>query len=161
MFKKVSENIHDVLKTMEELEKMIEELYMTCSQIWSFDNGFWTHMELAERKHARNMNKMIKMISEKPESFVLNPQFKSAAIKTAFAGIKWHIQRLKKNEIAREKMLYISRDIEQSLLEKNYNKVVRTNDAAFESLMNEIVSDTAAHHDQLNKKIEEGLKGPN
>ncbi len=153
MLQKVSENSLDVLKNMEAFEKGIAELYLTCSQTMSFDKEFWTDMGQAEIKHARNINRMMELISRRPESFSLNPHFKSAAIKTAISGVRWHMNRLKKNELTEEKMLYVTRDLEQAILKNSYDNIVKTSDSEFQSLMNEIVSETVAHHDQLKSKI--------
>jgi hypothetical protein len=153
MQKKFSENIFDVLKNMEALERIVAELYLSCGQTASFDKEFWTDMGQAETKHARNIDRMVDLISKKPEGFELNSHFRSAAIKTATSGIQWHMGRLKKNEMTEEKMLYIARDLEQAVLENSYNNIVKTSNSEFESLMNEIVSDTVVHHDQLERKI--------
>jgi len=153
MQKKVSENILDVLKNMEAFERIVAELYLSCSQTGSFDKEFWTDMGQAEIKHARNINSMMELISKKPESFELNSHFRSAAIKTATSGIQWHMDRLKKNGVTEEKMLYIARDLEQAILENSYNNIVKTSNSEFQSLMSEIVSDTVVHHDQLERKI--------
>jgi rubrerythrin len=153
MEKKVSENIFDVLKNMEALERIVAELYLSCSQTGSFDKEFWTDMGQAEINHARHINRMMELISKKPESFELNSHFRSAAIRTATSGIQWHMDRLKKNGLPQEKMLYIARDLEQAVLENSYNNIVKTSNSEFQSLMNEVVSDTVAHHDQLERKI--------
>jgi hypothetical protein len=153
MEKKVSENIFDVLKNMEAFERTVAELYLSCSETGSFDKEFWTGMGEAEIKHARNIQRMMELISQKPESFELNAHFKSAAIKTATSGVQWNMDRLKKNGMTEEKMLYIARDLEQAILEKSYNTVVKTSHSEFQSLMNEIVSETVAHHNQLEGKI--------
>jgi len=153
MDKKVSENIFGVLKNMEALERILSELYLSCSQIASFDKEFWTDMGQAERKHTDNIKRMMELISKKPESFELNSQFKSAAIKTATSGIQWHMDRLQKNGLTEEKMLYIARDLEQAILENSYNNIVKTSNPEFQYLINEIVSETVAHHDQLERKI--------
>jgi len=153
MEKKISENIFDVMKNVEAFERIVAELYLSCSQTGSFDKQFWTDMGQAEIKHASHVNRMIELISRKPESFELNSHFKSAAIKTAMSGIQWHMDRLKKNGLTEEKMFYIARDLEQAILENSYNNIVRTSNPEFQSLMNEIVSETVAHHDQLERKI--------
>lgn len=69
------------------------------------------------------------------------------------SGIKWHMDRLKKNGMTEEKMLYIARDLELAVLENCYNSIVKTSNSEFQSLMGEIVSDTVTHHDQLERKI--------
>ena len=53
-------------------------------------------------------------------------------------------------------MLFISRDIEQSILEKQYAEIVRSANIEFHSLINEIISDTLTHREFLNDKIKEG-----
>jgi hypothetical protein len=153
MLKKVSENIVDILNIMEEFERTVSEVYKSCGQIWPHDKEFWADMGEAEVKHAQHINRMKELILKRPESFILNAQFKSAAIKTAISGLRWHIQRLAKNELTEERMLYIARDTEQSILETGYKDAVRTSDAAFQTLMDEIVSDTVAHRAQLSKRI--------
>ncbi len=154
MLKKISENIVDILKIMEEFERTISELYDSCSQNRSYDQEFWADMREAESKHARNLNRMMELISRKPEGFTLDPQFRSAAIRTAIAGLRWHIQRFEKNEMTEDKMLFIARDLEQTILENHYKKIVKTSDSEFQSLMNEIVLETVAHHAQLESKVQ-------
>jgi hypothetical protein len=153
MEKKISENIFDVLKNMEAFERIVAALYLFCSQTGSFDKEFWTDMGEAEIKHARHISRMMELILKKPESFELNSHFRSAAIKTAAAGVQWHMDRLRKNGMTQEKMFYIARDLELAVLENCYNSIVKTNDSEFHSLMDEIVSDTVTHHNQLERKI--------
>jgi hypothetical protein len=153
MEKKVSENIFDVLKNMEALERSVADLYLLCSQTGLFDKEFWANMGQSEIKHARIVSRMMELVSKTPGSFELNSQFKSAAIKTATSGIKWHMDRLKKNGMTEDKMLYIARDLELAVLENCYKSIVKTSSSEFHSLMDEIVSDTVTHHDQLERKI--------
>jgi len=153
MLKKISENINDILNIMEQFEEAASEVYKSCGQAWSHDKEFWADMGEAEVKHAQNIKRMKELISKRPEGFTVNPQFKSAAVKTAILGLRWHIYRLEKNQMTEDRMFYIARDIEQSILESGYKDAVTTNDAAFQALMGEIVSDTVAHHDQLDRKI--------
>jgi hypothetical protein len=69
--------------------------------------------------------------------------------------VQGSLQRLKDKEIIERNMLFISRDIEQSILEKHYGEIVRSNNVEFQSLMNEILSDTLAHREFLNDKTNE------
>ncbi len=72
-------------------------------------------------------------------------------IVSTISGIKANIQKLVKGEIARKNIFFIARDLEQSMLEKNYGEVVKTNNPEFQSLMKEMISDTASHRDQLTR----------
>ncbi len=145
----------EVLKNMGELELTIGELYQTCGQLWPEQEEFWMDMKQAEMKHAHNIDRMSKIISERPENFASGHSFPPIAIKAFISGIKSTIQKLKKKECNEIKALFIARDIEQAYLESKYGEVTKTEDEEFKSLMREIYSDTLFHREYLNKKIRE------
>lgn len=91
-------NFLNVLKKMEDHELIMAELYRTCSQVWSVDEKFWNDMGQMEMKHAQNINRIMKLVSERPESFEWGHPFKVVAIQTAGKGIKSNIQKLKKGD---------------------------------------------------------------
>ena len=155
MIQKSSTNLIGILKNLADFELAAAELYQTCSQIWADDKEFWTDMQRAELKHSGNINRMTHIVSAKPGDYTPGHVFTPAAVQTSISGIKGNIQRLVKREIARRNMFFIARDLEQSMLEKNYAEIVKTNDAEFQSLVNEILSETVSHREQLNKKIRE------
>jgi hypothetical protein len=149
-------NLQVVLNGMAEYELALAELYLTCSQIWPDNKYFWILMERGEVKHAHYISKITEMVKEKPEVFELGRPFKPETIQVSISGVRWNLRRLKNKEITERNMLFISRDIEQSLLESQYGEIVKTNDTEFQSLMNEILLDTLAHREFLNDKIKEG-----
>jgi hypothetical protein len=155
MIQKSSPNLVSILKNLADFELATAELYRTCSQIWEGDKEFWSDMQQAEVKHSRNINRMTDIVSSKPGDYTPGHIFPPAAVQTSISGIKGNIQRLVTREIARKNMFFIARDIEQSMLERNYAEIVKTNDAEFQSLVNEILSDTVSHREQLNRKIRE------
>lgn len=148
-------DILNVLGKMKEHELAMAEFYMACSQVWSVDKEFWTDMEKSEMKHAQNLEKIAKFLSERPESFHPGRPFKMVAIQTAISGIRSDIERLKKGEFPLYKTLFTARDLEQSIIESKYGEVIKTDDIEFRSLMSEVVSDTRSHLDQLTRKIKE------
>jgi hypothetical protein len=153
LIQKSSTNLMSILKSMTDFELALADLYRTCSQIWLADKEFWADMEKAELKHAENINKMNKLVSEKPDHFEPGRLLKPAAFQTSILGIKWHIERLKKREISEKKMLFIARDLEQSILESSYSDVIKTSDTEFQTLTKEVFSDTVGHRERLDKKI--------
>jgi hypothetical protein len=155
MIQKSSPNLISILKSMADFELATAELYRTCSQVWDLDKEFWADMQQAELKHSKNINKMTDIVCSKPGDFTPGRVFTPAAVQTSIAGVKGNIQRLLKREIGRKNMFFIARDIEQSMLERNYSEIVKTSDAEFKSLINEVLSDTVSHREQLNRKIRE------
>ena len=97
----------------------------------------------------------MKIVTERPEAFELGRPFKPGVIRILTSGVQQNLQRLRNKELTERKMLFISRDIEQSLLENHYGEIVKTSDTEFQSLMNEILSDTLAHREFLSDKIKE------
>ena len=153
MLSKKLEDIRDILKIMKDLEATIAELYRSCAELWVEDKEFWTKMEDSELKHAGNINEMIRLISKKPESYEIGHPFRSPAVQTFIAAVKSNIQRLNRREITKDNILFITRDIEEALLESKYGQIIRTADSEFQSLIKEIVLETTAHKDWLNEKI--------
>jgi len=71
-------------------------------------------------RHAKNIEKMMDLVSKRPENFEWGRPLKLVAIQTAISGIRSDIERLKKGELPLYKTLFSARDIEQSLIEGKY-----------------------------------------
>ena len=96
------------------------------------------------------------MLSERPETFQRGRPFKIAAIETSIAGTQWDIQRLNHRELTKQNALFIARDLEQSILERNYGEILKSDDMEFRTLMREILSETLQHRKFLDEQIAAG-----
>ncbi len=154
MLPKKFEDIRDILRLMKDLEQTVAELYRSCGESWPEDKEFWAKMEGAELKHARNIDEMIRIVSEKSESYQIGHRFKPPAVRTFISAVRSNIQRLSNREIGKDKILFIARDIEEALLESKYGEILPSGDSRLHSLMNEIILETKVHKDLLNEKME-------
>jgi hypothetical protein len=145
--------ILESLKFMVENELVIGELYKTCSKKWKDNEGFWADIYEDENKHAKYINSMIEIISNRPERFEKGRLFNIFAIRTVISGVQDKIQKVKKGEIPENNALFIARDLEQAMIEDKYSEIVKTDDVKFKSLVQEIVDDTNAHKTKINQKI--------
>jgi rubrerythrin len=150
--------ILELLKFMVENELVIGELYKTCGEKWKDDEGFWMNIYEDENKHAQYINRMIGIISNRPERFEKGRPFNIFAIKTVISGVQDKIQKTKKGGIPKNNALFIARDLEQAMIEDKYGEIVKTDDVEFKSLVQEIVNDTNAHKTKINQKIAEVKK---
>jgi hypothetical protein len=150
--------LFDVLKLMAENELAIAELYKTCALVWKEDSEFWLNLEKQEIKHANNINKMMEIISKKTEHFEKSYPFNIVAIKTIMSYVKNNIEKIREGKLPRINALSIARDIEQSLMENKYNEIVKTDDIEYQTLVKEIITETAAHKDHIDKIINEMKK---
>jgi len=150
-------NISVMLKTLEmmaELEMNISEFYKCAGEIWKEDSGFWEGLAQVEVSHAEGIKKIIDILSRRPQEFELGRPVNAAAVNTAISGIKINIEKLRKGRIDRIQVLFISRDIEQSLLESRYTEILKTKDTEYQKLISEIASQTESHKKMLINKIE-------
>ena len=146
-------NVSEALRTMGELELTVAEFYQTCGERWTDHKSFWMDMEFAELKHADNVERMGRILSERPGKFELGSFITPTAIRTFIAGIRSNIERLKTEEIDEKKVLFLGVDLEQSFLESKYAEIIKTSDTEFQSLMREINADTLFHREYLNRKL--------
>lgn len=160
MLQETLKSFEDILETMANFELALADLYRACSQVWERDKEFWTRMQLSEVKHAQNLGSIKKIVLERPERFQFGRSFKPAAIQTSITGIRWNIRRLEKKEIGARNMLFISRDLEQSMLESHYGEVIKSDDPEFQSILKEILLDTLAHREHLKEKIRQTASNP-
>ena len=147
-------SILELFGMMVKAELVIAKFYRTCAQIWEKDKKFWLSLEGDENLHAGNIRKMAKIVSEKFDLFESYRPFNPVAMKTMITGIENNIHRLKNEEISEGNVLFIARDIEHSLIECKYDELVKTNDMEYQTLVKKIVSQTLAHHNKIEEKIE-------
>jgi hypothetical protein len=155
MLEKDVKTLEVVFKQLADFELAIASLYRTCGERWAADREFWSLMEESEKKHAQNIHRMRNILLQRPQSFEMKRPVNPAAIRTSIAGIRGQMERIKSRELSEEKMLYIGRDLEQSILERNYMEITRSSDTEYELLLKEVLVDTLAHRESLDQKITE------
>jgi hypothetical protein len=156
-------NLMDVMKMMADAERLIGEFYRNCAEQWEEDRDFWRAIADEEEKHARNIESMARIIALKPERFEIGRPFNQMGIQTFMNGIADHLKRLQEGLVNRERAMFVALDIEASVLEKCYHELVRTNDAEYLILMNELTKEAGEHRHSIAKRIqklkdEEGSK---
>lgn len=150
-----AKNISNLFDVLAELEGFVSELYKTAGDLWEEDRDFWSALAQAEWSHAGYIRKMADILNMRPQEFEIGRSLTIAGIRTAISGVQNNIQRLKNGEMNKKQFLFISRDIEQSLLESRYTEILKTKDSEYQRLIYEVVSQTEVHKKLLVKKIEE------
>ena len=148
-------NMSKTLDMMAELEQILSEFYKCAGDLWEEDSEFWAGLARAEVFHAEHIRKIAGILNKKPQEFELGRPLNVVAINTAISGVRNNIQRLKKGELNKKQILFISRDIEQSMLESKYTEILKTKDIKYQQLTTQIVLQTEMHKKFLVKKIEE------
>lgn len=145
--------LQDALRVHIDLELTIAEFYKTCAEKWPEDGAFWMDVSKQELQHAKYIEQMSNIISNRLDKFALGRSCNPVAINTIISGIKKNIDLVKADSLTQIKALYIASDIEKSALESKIDEIVKTGDLECLELVREIVLQTEKHREQFNDKI--------
>ncbi len=147
------DEVIQTLKSIQALEKVIGELYGDCSRAFPEAGGLWSSLAAAEKRHAEMVGEMIQCVSTRPEDFKPGRSLKAIAIDTVVRGVERQRELLARNKGTLRQALFIARDLEQSILEKNYSDIVASSSSDYNALVNRMISDTEEHRGLLYAKI--------
>ncbi|MFA5137875.1 MAG: hypothetical protein WC728_01490 [Elusimicrobiota bacterium] len=147
--------VTEMLKALAEAENAVAELYAVFSRTYKEDEAFWSAIVEQERGHARNLERILAMVSAKPQDYGLPKPPNVTVVRTFIRGVLGHAERARKGEIPRRNAFFIARDIETSLLEAKIHELLGSQDPEFQRLMEEIQGQTGAHNGEMKRKIVE------
>ncbi|MHB9098249.1 MAG: hypothetical protein ACYC5X_10570 [Syntrophales bacterium] len=150
------EKVTGALEAMARFELSLSEFYRSCAEASEEDEIFWMNLAQAEINHAKNMERIKEILTNKRERFEAGRPFNLIAIKTALSGIEDSTTLVAQGKVTRDKLLFMARDIEQSILESRYAEIVKTGDIEYQTLMREIVTQTYEHRQLIQKAIDDG-----
>ena len=107
----------DVLNAMSDAELAMRDLYKVCAEKYPHNEKFWNKISEAEDKHCQNMIKMTGIVSLNHEEFILGRRTYEVGIRTFIKGIKSIMEGIEKGKTTEQKTLYLTRDLETSILE--------------------------------------------
>jgi len=152
-----TKGLKDLLGVMEIMaanERLIGSFYQSCAETWEQDRIFWLTIA-AEEENTRKYSE--DGTDYKPKAGTISDWtfFNMAAIQTVMAGIRGHLKRLKEKQMTRGQAIFVARDIESSLIEKNYGEIVKTGDIEYLTLMKEVTEETEKHKESIERHIQE------
>jgi len=142
-----------VLNDMAAVELALASLYKTCGETFPEDQLFWAGIARQEEIHAQSIGTMAELVAQRPQEFDFGSAFNSIKIAHIRSIIDNYSDQVKNQEITRHKTLLIACDIEESVLEANYCKVLKTSNAQFMAVMETLDKDTAIHKNLFAKKL--------
>jgi hypothetical protein len=158
--KRDPKEIQRIMGMMAEMETKISEFYRQCGDFWKQEKDFWASLEKEEVSHAQFVRKMTDIFLSRPERFEESRPFNPVSISVALAGIQNNLQKLKEGQLQGLHLLFIARDMEQSLLETKWAELLKSKDMEYQNLLRTIESQTHSHKRKLEEKIEEVKSRP-
>jgi rubrerythrin len=153
----------EALNLMAESEKMVAEFYLLCSETFTEHHAFWAALAREEMAHARVVGKLIELVSIQPNEFASGKSTPINAIKLFIKKTQSNIGTLKQSDVSMEKALLMAYHIENTIIEQKYADVVSTENEAFRTLLNQVITDTLKHKEKVVariKQLREGSKPP-
>ncbi len=155
MEEKRLKDLLEVLNSMKELELLMAEFYRVVGANWKDEAEFFERLQFEEIKHSKNIDTLIEIVSKNPGIFTVGRSFSKIAVNTVSSGINESIQKVKEGIVNKEKMLFIARDLENSLIESRFFEIVRTDNLDYLNLIGNIATETKAHREFIENKIRE------
>jgi len=145
----------EILKAISDLELAIANLYRYCSGLRESEADFWLALEQDEQKHAQLIQQMAQMMEDRKFFCVPGGSFDGTAVKNLKNFVERHHRKLQKLEIPADfkSLLSIAWNIEYSIGEMNYKNLFSIAEGEYESLMQTILAETAAHRSTLGSRI--------
>ncbi len=146
-------NLAQVMNEMHELELSLAALYQACSEKFPEDQNFWLAIKRQEELHAEYIGKMMELIRLYPNEFRSGRPFNSVAIRNIKASVVNYTAQAKAGALERARALFIAKDIENSVLEANYQDIVSTDNVEYREIMERIKKDTLSHKNLFAAKV--------
>lgn len=145
-------NIKKVLNKLYELETSMAEFYNACYEKWPVYD-VWNELSAQERSHANVIEKIKDFISGESGYIEINRNFRVAAIDTVKDFVDSNMNRLKKDELSVKKALFISKDIENSILESEFYELIDMDNLEFKRMIESVSEETRNHRKLIEKEI--------
>jgi hypothetical protein len=152
------DKVLQVFDLLADTETALAELYETCGKFWEADAKFWLGLATDERRHNEYIKSMRRIIAATPEQFSQEKPFQPIALQTMIYTIKTLMQKVSSNQITREEIFEVTRDIEKSVIESKYESILQSNNSQYNAIVKQIVIDTLTHKEMIEDKIRESQK---
>jgi hypothetical protein len=149
----------DVMAGLEQLEKAIAGLYELAAKKWPVDAELWRNMAGEEIKHAEYIKSLTDILIKKPAAFEVGRVVNVDAVKSALDWINKNVAEIEEGTFSDKKMLFLARDLEQSILESKYSDILKTENLEYNKIAKQIVRETFAHKKIIDEAISKLPKG--
>lgn len=126
-------------------EEQISKFYGLCAGAMPKEADLWNSLAGQELQHAENARKMLGRITGNPEAYKPGVSFSTVTIRMFAAGMQSLAERIQKKQIPYGELFAIALEIEDSVVEVNYGKIVKTEDAIFNMLARQNDSESVEH----------------
>ncbi len=141
------------LEFLADAETLISEFYRLCADAMEQDGALWNSLAEAELQHSENARQLIRLINRQPKLYKPGISFSTASIRMFTIQMQNLLEKMRAGKLPSDKLFSIAVEIEDSAVELNYGKIVKTKDKMFNALARQIDSESAEHKSTLSSRI--------
>jgi hypothetical protein len=141
------------LELLADAEAQISDFYRLCAGAMPKEKDLWNHLADQELEHSDTVMKMLGRIAGKPTLYNPGISFSTVTIRMFDVEIHHLVEQMDQGCISPEKLFSIALEIENSAVELNYSKLVKTDDAIFNMLAHRVDNESAEHKSAITSKM--------
>jgi hypothetical protein len=151
-----SEDIKTAVVTfglLAESEGKLADLYIACGKA-AGDADYWNAIADQETEHVENLKEMARLIRE-ADGAGFNPsrEFPAGALRTFMRYVDDNLGMVRNGGLQGIELYRLACSIEKAVLSQRYPDIVRTDNPAFNGLMERTISETEQHLKSLEARI--------
>ena len=144
----------EVLRLLAEHEQLISQMYKSFAVSFPEYRDFWNEISLEETEHAEILRSLRQSIQDADAHFNKNT-FPLEAVRFSIASVRKVMDEVKSGQVTPIAALSLARDYENSLIEKDFLKVVEADSDAVKEALGRLSMDTGRHRDRIDKLLAE------
>lgn len=145
--------VKEYFKLLSAVETAVGSFYEVCAAYWP-EEEVWPALAAEEKRHAETVLAMLARVEAAPGNFRLPAPLKSVKALTLFIeGIETNKAKVRSGAYLKLNALAVSADIEKSLIESGYEKLVETADKEYRMALEGMLQDTERHETSLSFRL--------
>ena len=148
--------LSDVLINLEFLadaEAGISEFYRLCAGAMAKHADLWNSLADEEAVHSQIVRKMNSLITKEPKLYSPGMSFSTVNIRLFAVEMQGLQERLSSGKLSPDKIFATALEIEDSIVELCYGKMVETKDKNYSLLAHRLDSDSAEHKKAISSRM--------
>jgi len=149
------ERVLQAMEAMVEAELAVGQCYRACADYRGDEAAFWLQLVREEEQHARSVRRIMEILTLRPEDFRPVQSFSADSARIFRDLARQREGELRRGTLSFPQMLNHLVEMENSLLESRYFKIVESEDPEFDHLLSLMVEQTRQHQQKLEQKVSE------
>jgi rubrerythrin len=141
------------LELLADAEAQISDFYRLCAGAMPKEKDLWNHLADQELGHSDIVMKMLGRIAEEPTLYNPGISFSTVTIRLFNVEMQRLVEQMNQGHLSPDKLFSIALEIENSAVEMSYSTLVKTDDAIYKTLANQIDNESAEHKSSITSKM--------